>query len=43
MGGWETALTLFLVVVGAAYSLFVYSGVQRDDDDQHRNAGNPQP
>ncbi len=43
MGAWETGLTLFLVVVGAAYTLFVYTGVQKDDEEQHRTSGNPKP
>ncbi len=43
MGVWQTGLTLFLVVVGAAYTLFMYSAVKRDDEEQHRNLGNPQP
>ena len=43
MGGMATFLTLFLVVVGAAYTWFVYSGVKKDDEEQHRNLGNPNP
>lgn len=41
--GWETFLTLFLVVVGAAYTYLVYAGVAKDDEEQHRTAGNPNP
>ena len=43
MGAWQTGLTLFLVVVGAAYTYFVYVGVSKDDEEQHRTAGNPNP
>ncbi len=41
--GWPLVLTAFLVLVGAAYTLFMYSAVKRDDDEQHRSAGNPNP
>lgn len=40
---WEFILTAFLVLVGSAYTLFVYSAVKRDDEEQHRSAGNPNP
>jgi hypothetical protein len=36
MEGWATALTIFLVVVGAAYTWFMYSIVKSDDDEQRR-------
>jgi hypothetical protein len=38
VGGWETGLTLFLVVVGAAYTLFVYSISRRDDEEVRRTS-----
>ncbi len=43
MGGWQTGLTLFLVVVGTAYTLFVYTSVKKDDEEQQRTLGNPNP
>lgn len=43
MNGWQTFLTFFLVAVGAGYTFLVYSVSRRDDEEQHRNAGNHQP
>ena len=43
MGAWETGLTLFLIVVGLAYTWLMYAIVRDDDEEQHRTAGNPQP
>ena len=41
--GLEFVLTAFLVLVGSGYTLFVYNAVKRDDEEQHRTAGNPNP
>lgn len=41
--GWEFILITFLVLMGSGYTLFVYSAVKRDDEEQHRSAGNPNP
>jgi cbb3-type cytochrome oxidase subunit 3 len=43
MSGWPTALTIFLVLVGTAYTWFMYTAVKKDDEEQHRTQGNPQP
>lgn len=43
MSGWATGLTLFLIVMGLAYTWFVHVAVRNDEEEQHRNAGNPQP
>jgi hypothetical protein len=44
MNGWATALTVFLVLVGAAYTWFMYAIVRSDDAEQQRtHEGNPHP
>ena len=44
MDGWAAVLTIFLVVVGAAYTWFMYSIVKSDDAEQQRTReGNPHP
>ena len=44
MNGWATGLTIFLVVVGAAYTWFMYAIVKSDDAEQQRtHEGKPHP